>query len=129
MVSTNGEVHVRPVWGGDAFCFSKNHLGIKRGVVCHEHHAIYTCSELGVDLREGGGVGDISIGDAVDVGVFNLLAVRINQRVPLVDKPEGFIEAGGGEFNDAVVAFVKPRGLCVNDGKDWPARLRVGGVV
>lgn len=69
------------------------------------------------------------IGDAVDVGVFNLLAVKINQRVPLVDKPERFIKAGDGEFNDAVVALVKPRGLCVNDGKDWPARLRVGSVV
>lgn len=69
------------------------------------------------------------IGDAVDVGVFNLLAVKINQRVPLVDKPERFIKAGDGEFNDAIVALVKPRGLCVNDGKDWPARLRASGVV
>lgn len=43
--------------------------------------------------------------------------------------PEGFIKAGGGEFNDAVVSLVKPRGLCVNDGKDWPARLRVCSVV
>ena len=122
------EVHVLPVWD-DALGFSKNHLGIKWGVVCHEHQPIYTCGELGVDLWEGGGVGDISIGDAVDVGVFNLLAVRINQRVPLVDKPEGFIKAGDGEFNDAVVSLVKPRGLCVNDGKDRPARLQVGSVV
>ena len=123
-----GEVHVFPVWG-DALGFSKNHLRIEGGIVCHEHHPIYTCGELGVDLWEGGRVGDISVGDAVDVGVFNLLAVRINQRVPLVDKPEGFIKAGDGEFNDAVVSLVKPRGLCVNDGKDRPARLQVGSVV
>ena len=68
-----GEVHVFPVWG-DALGFSKNHLRIEGGIVCHEHHPIYTCGELGVDLWEGGRVGDISVGDAVDVGVFNLLA-------------------------------------------------------
>ena len=61
------------------------------------------------------------------MGVFNLLAVRINQRVPLVDKPEGFIKAGDGEFNDAVVSLVKPRGLCVNDGPD-PRKVDTSGV-
>lgn len=79
-------------------------------------------SEVSVHVAEGWGVGHHGVGDAVNVGVFNSLAVRLKQSAPGVDGVEVAAGAHGSKFNDAVIALVKAGGFGVNDGKDRLSR-------
>ena len=65
----------------------------------------------------------------MNVGVFNGLAVRVEQCVPGVDGVEVTVCAHGSKFNDAVVALVKAGGFGVNNGKDRLARCARGVAV
>ena len=84
-------------------------------------HAVDVASEVPIHLTKRWGSSHHVVGNAVNVGVFNGLTVRVEQCVPGVDGVEMAVCAHGGDFNDAVVAFVKAGGFGVNDGKDWLA--------
>ncbi len=92
-------------------------------------HAVDVAGEVAIYLAKRWGGCHHVVGNAVNVGVFNGLAVRIKQCVPGVDGVEVAVCAHGSDFNDAVVALVKAGGFSVNNGKDRLARRAWGVAV